>query len=139
MASTAWCKTVRPAAAGHLAAREFVDDHHLIILHNVIDVALVQGVRPQSLVDVVNRLHVRRVVQIAQAEQPLDLADAFFRQRGGPVLFLQRVIDILDQLGNDFVDAVVLIRGLFRGLPEMISGVRASSISIESTSSPPEN
>ena len=70
--------------------------------------------RPQPLVNVVNRLHVCRVVQIPQAQHPLALADAFFRQRRGAMLFVQRVIDVLNQLGNDLVDLEVLVRGFFR-------------------------
>ena len=37
-------QTVRPAAAGHEAAGERVDDDDLAVLHHVVDVALVEGV-----------------------------------------------------------------------------------------------
>ena len=45
----------------------------------------------------------------------LALGDAFFGQSGGAVLFVERVINVLDELGNDFVDAVILVRGFFGG------------------------
>ena len=62
-------QAVRPAAAGHFAAGEFVDDDDFAVFHHVIDVALVERVRAQPLIDVVNRFHVLRVVQIAEAQQ----------------------------------------------------------------------
>ena len=39
------------------------------------------------------------------------LGDAFFGQRDGAVLFIDLVVDVAPQLGNDFVDAVVLVGG----------------------------
>ena len=56
-------QAVGPAASGHLAPGEFVDDHHFAFFHHVIHVALEQRVRAQPLIDVVNHVHVRRVVQ----------------------------------------------------------------------------
>ena len=47
---------VRPAAARHDAAGELVDDQDLAVLHHVVDVLLVQGVRLQQLVDDVELL-----------------------------------------------------------------------------------
>ena len=46
-------QAVAPAAAGHQAAGELVDDDDLAVLDHVVDVALEQGVRAQRLVDVV--------------------------------------------------------------------------------------
>ena len=56
---------VAPAAAGHEAPRELVDDDHLAVLDHVVDVALEEAVRAQRLVDVVQQRHVGRVVQPA--------------------------------------------------------------------------
>ncbi len=53
-------QAIAPAAARHQAAGELVDDDDFAVLHDVFHVALVEGVRLQSLVDVVQDLHVRR-------------------------------------------------------------------------------
>ena len=45
-------ESLRPAAAGHLAARELVDDDDLAVLDDVVAVDLVQRVRPQRLLEV---------------------------------------------------------------------------------------
>ena len=47
-------QTIRPSAAGHLAASEFVDDDDFPVFDDVIDVILVERVCAQGLVDVVN-------------------------------------------------------------------------------------
>ncbi len=70
--------------------------------------------RAKRLIDVVNDFHVRGVVQIAEPKQPFALADAFFGQRRGPVLFVKRVIYFLNQLGNNFVDLEVFVGRFFR-------------------------
>ena len=46
-------QAVAPAAAGHQAAGELVDDDDLAVLDHVVDVALEERVRAQRLVDVV--------------------------------------------------------------------------------------
>ena len=51
-------QAVRPAAARHHAAGELVDDDDLAVLDQVVDVALVEVVRAQRLVDAVEELHV---------------------------------------------------------------------------------
>ena len=106
-------QAVRPAPAGHFAAGEFVDDDDFAVFDDVLDVAVIQRVRAQSLVDVVNRFHVLRVVHVAEPQQFFGFADAFFGQRGGPVFFIDGVIDVLNQFWNDLVDAVVLVGGFF--------------------------
>ena len=63
----------------------------------------------------VNRFHVLRVVHVAEPQQPLGFADAFFGQRRGLVFFLDDVIDVLNQFRNDLVDAVVLVGGFLGG------------------------
>ncbi len=108
-------QTVGPAPAGHLAAGKFVNDDDFAVFHNVIYVALVKCVRAQALIDVVNNLHVRRIVEVTEAEHALAFADAFFGERRLAVLLVERVINVLDELGDDFVDAVVLVSGFFGG------------------------
>ena len=46
-----------------------------------------------------------------RCRQALALGDALFGERGGALLFVDRVVDFLNELGNDFVDAVILVGG----------------------------
>ena len=61
-----------------------------------------------------NGLDVLRVVEVRQTQQTLALAHAFFGERRGALLFIDGVVDFLNQLGNDFVDAVILVGRFFR-------------------------
>jgi hypothetical protein len=53
-----------PATARHRAAGELIDDQHLAFLHDVVHVLLVEGVGAQELVDDVEPLGLRRVVDL---------------------------------------------------------------------------
>ncbi len=48
-----------------------------------------------------------------EAQQFFALGHAFFGQRRGAMFFVERVIDVQNQLRNDFVDAVILVGGFF--------------------------
>ena len=61
-------QAVRPAPPGHLPSGKLVDDDHFAVFHHIIHVALIERVRAQSLVHMVDRLHVRRIVQISQTQ-----------------------------------------------------------------------
>ena len=92
---------VAPAAAGHEAPGELVDDHHLAILDHVVDVALEEAVGAQRLVDVVQQRHVGRVVQTAwlqtMLQQLLAERHAALGQRDGLVLLvLEEVAGLLE-------------------------------------------
>ena len=65
-----------PAPALHDAAGELVDDLHLAVLHDVVDVALVQRLRLQRLDEVVDELDVPRVVEVVDPERALDFSSA---------------------------------------------------------------
>ena len=128
---------VAPATSRHQAAGEFVDDDDLAVLHHVVDVELVDGVRAQRLVDVVLDVGVLEVVDVAVAEpveqQLLRLLHAALGERDGLVFLVDHVVagevDLLAllglhvatddsarfELGDDLVDLVVEVgRGLRR-------------------------
>ncbi len=65
-------ETVAPAAAGHQASGELIDDDHLAFLHHVIAIALIKNVRAQRLLHVVIHLDVGSIIQIAGVEQLFD-------------------------------------------------------------------
>ena len=56
-------QAVRPTAPGHGAAGEFIDDHHLAVLDDVLHFPVEQRVRAQRGVDVVHEPDVTRVVK----------------------------------------------------------------------------
>ena len=106
-------QSIGPAAAGHLTAGKFVDDDDFAVFVHVVDVDFVQGVGAQRLVHVVHDFDVGGIGHVAEAEQAFALAESLFGQRRGAVLFVERVVDVLDELGNDFVDLGVLVGGFF--------------------------
>ncbi len=89
-------ETVAPAAAGHQAAGELVDDDDLAVVHHVVHVAAEQRVPAQRLVDVVEQRHVGRVVEAARlqavAEHRLGVGHAAFGQRHRLVLLVDDVV-----------------------------------------------
>src|SRR2546427_13163925 len=58
-------QAVGPAAAGHQAASELVDDDHLAVLDYVVPVWEEKVVRPERRVEVMHQVHVRRLVEAA--------------------------------------------------------------------------
>ena len=93
LASTAWCRPSRPAAAGHQAAGELVDDDDFAVLDHVVQVALEEHVGLQGLLHVVVDLDVVRVVEIAACRAAFrTLSDAFFGEGDAAMLFVDGVI-----------------------------------------------
>ena len=60
-------QALAPAAAFHDAAGELVDDLHLAVLDDVVDVALVERLRLERLDQVVDELDVARAVEVLDA------------------------------------------------------------------------
>ena len=106
-----------------------IDDDDFVVFYHVIAITLEQDVRLESGLDVMIGLEVHRVEHVAKPQQLLDLEHAFFGESDGLVLFIDRVIaggPFLSRLlafdhlaageeGNDAVDLVVLVGGLFAG------------------------
>ena len=81
-------EAVGPAAAGHEAARELVDDDDLAVLDDVLDVALVEAVGLDGDFDVVLHVPVFRVGDVADAEDLFDLLPAFVGDGDGAGFFV---------------------------------------------------
>ena len=92
-------QAVRPAPAGHEAARELVDDDDLAVLHHVVHVALEEGVGAQPLVDVVEHVHVGRVPEVLHPEQLLGVGHAHLGEGDGLGLLVDDVVAGLLELG----------------------------------------
>ncbi len=120
--------------AGHEPAGEFVYDDDFAVFDDVIDVRMHQIARLQRLVDVMQKLHVVQIAQVVYFEEAFGFADALFRQYRRFRFFVQRIIRFIVQTLCESIRHQIHL-GAFLALPDMISGVRASSIRIESTSS----
>ena len=120
-------EAIGPAAAGHEAAGELVDDDDFAVFDDVLDVALVEGVGLDGGFDVVLEVPVFGVGDVADAEQAFDLLPALVGDGDGAGLFVDDVVagpglglEGLDEfaefeLGDDDVDAGVLVGGLVGG------------------------
>ena len=85
-------QTLRPAAAFHDPARELVDDLHLAVLDHVVDVAVVERLRLERLVQVVGELRVARVVEVVDPQRALRLLDRAVHRRDRLVLLVELVV-----------------------------------------------
>ncbi len=137
------------AAAVHEAAGELVHDDDLAVLHHIVDVPLHEAVGPDGLVDVVGQGGVLRVGQVLDVEGLLGL-DAAGGEGDGAGLLIDDVVrvdvDVLLLLVSTLAmrwhfrretnwSTTVYSWVDFSPWPEMIRGVRASSMRMESTSS----
>ena len=87
-------EAVAPAASGHEASGVFVDDDDLVVLDNVVDVFLVDGVGADELVDGVDAFVAHGVVVLNGA--------AFFHELfGGEVVAAVEFGHVGDHVGED--------------------------------------
>ena len=81
-------QAIRPAAAGHEASRELVDDDDFAVLDDVLDVALVEGVGLDGGIDVMLEVPVLGIGNVSDAQKLLDLFPALVGD--GDALVLSR-------------------------------------------------
>ena len=124
-----------PAPPLEDAAGELVDDLHLAVADDVVLVALEQLLGAQRRLELVHEVLGDAVVEVVDAERLLDLLDAALGGRHGALLLVDVVVLLGAEAADDGGELVVELRGVGDPRPEMISGVRASSMRIESTSS----
>ena len=74
-------QALRPAPALEDAPGELVDDAHLAVDHRVVDVALVERLGLQRLLEVVDHVAVLGAVEVVDAEELLRLGDAALGDR----------------------------------------------------------
>ena len=99
-------EALRPAPSGHLAPGELVDDDDLAVLDDVVAVALVERVRAQGLLEVARQARVGLdTVEVADAEQPLDLGDALLGGRDGVLLEVDEVVAALERVLGSALEA----------------------------------
>ena len=126
---------VAPLAAGHLAAGEFIDDDHLaVVLDHVVHVALVEMMGLERVVDQVRPFHVAGGVEAFDAGQLFGGPHAFVGQVDGVFFLLHLEMRVFGNCRASWSALAYLVTSSWAG-PEMISGVRASSMRMLSTSS----
>src|SRR5215207_6098577 len=89
---------LRPAPAVEDAAGELVDDLDLAVNDRVVDVALVQRLGLERLVEVVDERAVLGLVEVVDAEESLGLLDALLGDRDGLVLLVELEVEVRDEL-----------------------------------------
>ncbi len=106
-------QTIGPAAAGHEAAGEGVDDDDLAVLDHVVDVALVESVGLDAGFDVVLEIPVFGVGDVVDAEQLFDGDPAVVGDADGAVFLVDDVVAgeiffAFDELDAEFFLAFVI-------------------------------
>ena len=91
-------QALRPAPAVEDAAGELVDDLHLAVDDGVVDVALVERLGLERLVEVVDERAVLGLVEVVDAEEALGLLDALLGDGDGLVLLVELEVEVGDEL-----------------------------------------
>ena len=89
---------LRPAPTVENASGELVDDLDLAVDHRVVDVALVQRLGSQRLIEVVDHVAVLGAIEVVDAEEALGLGDALLGDRDRLVLLVELVVEVGDEL-----------------------------------------
>ena len=87
-------QTLAVAAAEHDAAGEFIDNEHLAVFHDVVDIALHDAVRAQSLIDMVREGRVFDIGIVFKAECALCLGNAARGERRRARFFVNDVVGV---------------------------------------------
>ncbi len=89
---------LRPAPALEDAAGELVDDLHVAVDHGVVDIALVERLGLQRLLQVVDEVTVLGAVEVVDLEELLRLRDTLLAHGDGLVLLLELVVELRDEV-----------------------------------------
>ena len=108
-------QAVAPVAARHQAAGEFIDDDHLLAVDDVVDVAFVEVMGLQGVVDQVGPLHVAGRVETLDARQLLGRPNALVGQVRRVFLLVDLEMRALFQLPGDLVGLGIAGHVVVRG------------------------
>ena len=87
-------QTLAPAAALEDATGELVDDLHLAVLDDVVDVALEELLAAQRLLELVHVVLVDVLVEVLDAERLLDPRDALLGRNDGALGLVDLVVAV---------------------------------------------
>ena len=99
---------VGPLPAWHQAAGELVDDHHLIVLDHVVDVALVEVVGLEGVVDEMRPFHVARGVETLDTGEFFREPHALLGEADGMLFLLDFEVFVSLELPRDLVGPRIL-------------------------------
>ncbi len=119
-------QALRPAPPFEDPPGVLVDDLDLAVDHGVVDVALVQRLRLQRLVQVVDEVAVLGAVEVVDPEEALGLGDALLGHRHGLVLLVDLVVEVGDELL--LAPAAASPSGV---LPSIICGASLANVHVE--------
>src|SRR5882724_6707456 len=122
-------QAIRPAASGHQATGKLVHDNDFAVFHHILDIALVKRMGLYRSVDVVLQVPIFWVGDVSDAQKLFDFFPASVGHGDAAVFFIHHKIagellrlpgsgiDLFPsfQLGDDLVDAGVLVGRLFAG------------------------
>ena len=127
-------ETLGVAAALEDAAGELVDDLHLAVRDDVLDVAVVVLLGAQRVLEVVHERRVDVLVQVVEPEGLLDLRDAGLGHGDRLLGLVDLVVVVAPQAGGEPGERLVPLRAVGDHAADDERRA-ASSIRIESTSS----
>ncbi len=127
-------QTFAPTATGLHTAREFVNNHNLTILHDVLFILVEECRGAHRGLEVMRIFDTAFGVEIFHPEGLFGFLHPRFGYLDGFLLLVDRIILILTKTMYDLRKLLIEIPQSPAG-PLMMSGVRASSIKIESISS----
>ena len=96
-----------PAATFENATRELVDDLHLAVVHEVVDVALEELFAAQRLRELVHVVLVNVLVEVLDAQRFFDARDAFLGRHNGALRLVDLVVAVALQGAGDAGELVV--------------------------------
>ncbi len=105
-------QAVAVTAARHQPAGELVDDDDLAVLDHVIDVALEEVMGLEGLVDVVDEIHIRQVVEVGDVQAPFGFRDPVVEDRDRTGLLVDLEVLVLVESPDEVVHLVVAVRRL---------------------------
>ena len=94
-------QTLAPAPTLEDAAGELVDDLHLAVLHDEVDVALEQLLRPQRGLQLVDEVLVDVLVEVGDVQRLLDPVDALLGRHHGALRLVDLVVALALQALHD--------------------------------------
>ena len=104
-------KSLGVASTFKASTRELVDDQHLAVAHDVLLVALEEGVRLEGLDKMVDKLPMDVEVQVLDADCLLDLVDAALGRGDRPLLLVDLEVHTLLEGRDDARESVVGVGG----------------------------
>ena len=117
-------ETLGPAPARHEASGELVHDDDLAVLYRVVLLALVEGMRPQCLQQMVQERHLTGLVEVLDVQEFLGLRDSLLGQGHRTRFLVHGVVEVAPESRDHPVHREVQIGGFLGGATDDEWGAR---------------